>query len=88
MPDKATTWGVGDYPAMARRLVPAALAAVSAAKIQTGDRVLNVAAAGFAREHGVPVRTVYRHQSRIRAEGQWQARSRRPKRNPSCMLNN
>lgn len=44
MSDKTTTWGVGDYPAMARRLLPAALAAVSAAKIQPGDRVLDVAA--------------------------------------------
>ena len=39
-------------------------------------------AAGFAREHGVSVRTVYRHQARIRAEGQWQARSRRPRTSP------
>lgn len=39
-------------------------------------------AADFAREHGVSVRTVYRHQARIRAEGQWQTRSRRPKSSP------
>jgi transposase InsO family protein len=39
-------------------------------------------AAEFAREHGVSARTVYRHQARIRAEGQWQARSRRPKSSP------
>lgn len=39
-------------------------------------------AAEFAREHGVSVRTVYRHQARIRAEGQWQARSRRPRTSP------
>jgi putative transposase len=39
-------------------------------------------AAGFAREHGVSARTVYRHQARIRAEGQWQARSRRPRTSP------
>src|SRR3989442_983365 len=41
-----------------------------------------VNAAEFAREHGVSVRTVYRHQARIRAEGEWQARSRRPKTSP------
>jgi putative transposase len=41
-----------------------------------------VDAAGFAREHGVSARTVYRHQARIRVEGQWQARSRRPKTSP------
>ena len=35
-------------------------------------------AAAFAREHGVSPRTVYRQQARIRAEGSWQQRSRRP----------
>jgi len=39
-------------------------------------------AAEFAREHGVSVRTVYRHQARTRAEGQWQQRSRRPLHSP------
>ena len=39
-------------------------------------------AAEFAREHGVSVRTVYRHRARIEAEGQWQPRSRRPHSNP------
>src|ERR1700755_2533947 len=39
-------------------------------------------AAGFAREHGVSVRTVYRHRARIEAEGQWQPRSRRPHTSP------
>src|SRR5688572_28910 len=39
-------------------------------------------AAEFAQEHGVSVRTVYRHQARTRAEGHWQARSRRPKTSP------
>jgi putative transposase len=39
-------------------------------------------AAEFAREHDVSVRTVYRHQARIRAEGQWQPRSRRPRTSP------
>jgi putative transposase len=41
-----------------------------------------VNAAGFAREHGVSVRTVYRHRDRIRVEGQWQQRSRRPRTSP------
>ncbi|MFG1799357.1 leucine zipper domain-containing protein, partial [Micromonospora carbonacea] len=39
-------------------------------------------AAEFAREHGVSVRTVYRHQARIRVEGQWRQRSRRPHTSP------
>jgi putative transposase len=39
-------------------------------------------AAAFAREHGVSPRTVYRHRARIRAEGQWQPRSRRPHHSP------
>jgi transposase InsO family protein len=41
-----------------------------------------VNAAQFAREYGVSVRTVYRHRDRIRAEGLWQPRSRRPQHNP------
>lgn len=41
-----------------------------------------VNAAEFAREHGVSTRTVYRHRARVRAEGQWQERSRRPHRSP------
>ncbi|MEU8615000.1 helix-turn-helix domain-containing protein, partial [Actinoplanes sp. NPDC048791] len=45
------------------------------AQLAAGVR-LNVAA--FAREHGVSQRTVYRHRERIRAEGRWQPRSRRP----------
>jgi winged helix-turn helix protein len=45
------------------------------AQLAAGVR-LNVAA--FAREHGVSPRTVYRHRERIRAEGRWQQRSRRP----------
>jgi transposase InsO family protein len=40
-------------------------------------------AAQFAREHGVSVRTVYRHRDRIRAEGVWQQRSRRPHHSPA-----
>jgi putative transposase len=39
-------------------------------------------AAAFARDHDVSVRTVYRHQARIRAEGHWQPRSRRPTSSP------
>jgi SAM-dependent methyltransferase len=39
----ATTWGIGDYPAMARRLMPAAVAAVNAARIQAGQHVVDVA---------------------------------------------
>lgn len=39
-------------------------------------------AAEFAREHGVSVRTVYRHQERTRVEGQWAQRSRRPRNSP------
>jgi transposase InsO family protein len=39
-------------------------------------------AAEFAREHGVSVRTVYRHRARIETEGQWQPRSRRPHASP------
>lgn len=41
-----------------------------------------VNAAGFAREHGVSVRTVYRHRARVRAEGEWRPRSRRPRASP------
>lgn len=43
---------------------------------------VKVSAAQFAREHGISARTVYRHRERIRAEGQWQERSRRPHRSP------
>lgn len=43
---------------------------------------VRVNAAEFAREHGVSTRTVYRHQARVRAEGQWRERSRRPHRSP------
>ena len=41
-----------------------------------------VNAAEFAREHGVSIRTVYRHRDRIGVEGQWQPRSRRPRTSP------
>jgi putative transposase len=43
---------------------------------------VRINAAEFAREYGVSVRTVYRHQARTRAEGQWQQRSRRPRSSP------
>jgi SAM-dependent methyltransferase len=39
----ATTWGLGDYPAMAERLMPVARAAADLASITKGDRVLDVA---------------------------------------------
>jgi transposase InsO family protein len=43
---------------------------------------VRVNAAEFAREHGVSARTVYRHRARVRAEGQWRERSRRPHSSP------
>jgi putative transposase len=44
---------------------------------------VRVNAAEFAREHGVSARTVYRHRARIRAEGEWRERSRRPRESPA-----
>lgn len=41
-------------------------------------------AAEFAREHGVSVRTVYRHTQRVLAEGEWRPRSRRPHSSPTA----
>jgi transposase InsO family protein len=43
---------------------------------------VKVNAAAFAREHGVSVRTVLRHRARIREEGEWRERSRRPRHSP------
>ncbi len=43
MDSASTTWGSGDYPAMAGLLEPAALAAVAAAADGPHDRVLDVA---------------------------------------------
>jgi transposase InsO family protein len=43
---------------------------------------VRVNAADFAGEHGVSVRTVSRHRARIRVEGQWRERSRRPRTSP------
>jgi transposase InsO family protein len=45
---------------------------------------VRVSAAQFAREHGVSVRTVFRHRARIAAEGQWQPRSHRPLTSPTA----
>lgn len=44
---------------------------------------VKVNAAKFAREHGVSVRTVYRHRARVQAEGVWRPRSRRPRTSPN-----
>jgi ubiquinone/menaquinone biosynthesis C-methylase UbiE len=38
-----TTWGVGEYPLMARHLQPAAVAAVDAAAVLASERVVDVA---------------------------------------------
>jgi len=38
-----TTWGAGEYPLMAVRLLPAAAAAVGRAEVQASDRVVDVA---------------------------------------------
>jgi putative transposase len=43
---------------------------------------VEVSAAGFAREHGVPVRTVYRKIKQFEVEGHCRPRSRRPHRSP------
>jgi hypothetical protein len=43
-----------------------------------------VDAVAFAREHGVSVRTIYRHRARVRAEGEWRPRSRRPHSSPTA----
>jgi SAM-dependent methyltransferase len=41
--EPATTWGLGDYPEMAERLVPIAEEVVARAQIDSGQRVLDVA---------------------------------------------
>ncbi|MEO3746086.1 class I SAM-dependent methyltransferase [Plantactinospora sp. B5E13] len=43
MSASVTTWGAGDYPAMARRLMPVAEAVVAAAAIRPDERVVDVA---------------------------------------------
>jgi len=40
----ATTWGVGEYPLMAQRLLPVAVAAVDRGNVRADDRVIDVAA--------------------------------------------
>ena len=40
----ATTWGAGEYPLMAARLLPVAVAAVDRAVVRAGDRFVDVAA--------------------------------------------
>lgn len=44
MSSPETTWGVGEYPLMARHLQPAAVAAVDAAAVLASERVVDVAA--------------------------------------------
>lgn len=43
MNSQMSTWGVGDYPLMGRCLQPAAVAAVDAAGVGPGDRVVDLA---------------------------------------------
>ncbi len=43
MSSTETTWGVGEYPLMARQLEPAAAAAVDAAVVLAGERIVDVA---------------------------------------------
>jgi SAM-dependent methyltransferase len=55
-----TTWGVGEYPLMAARLLPVAVAAVDRAEVRAGDRVVDIAtgtgnAALLAAERGAEV---------------------------------
>jgi SAM-dependent methyltransferase len=55
-----TTWGLGEYPLMADRLRPAAIAAVDRAEVRSGERVVDVAtgtgnAALVAAERGADV---------------------------------
>jgi putative transposase len=52
------------------------------ALLQAGGKIKNVAE--WCRDNGVNPRTFYRHKARIEAEGQWQKRSRRPKRSPAA----
>jgi putative transposase len=52
------------------------------ATLAAGVHIGNVAA--WCREHGVPVRTFYRHRARWRAEGDLSPRSRRPHSSPGA----
>src|SRR5215469_5558837 len=63
--------------AMARR---AAMMRLMDATLAAGVRITNVAE--WCRVNGVDRRTFYRHRARVRAEGSWQPRSRRPKSSP------
>lgn len=49
---------------------------------QAGVEISNVTQ--WCRDHGVDRRTFYRHRARIRAEGAWRARSRRPHHSPNA----
>src|SRR5215475_9199955 len=50
------------------------------ATLAAGVKIEN--AAQWCRDHGVPVRTFHRHRQRVRAEGEWRTRSRRPRTSP------
>jgi putative transposase len=50
------------------------------ASLAAGVNISNVR--GWCRDNGVNVRTFYRHRVRVRAEGSWRERSRRPGRSP------
>jgi putative transposase len=52
------------------------------AMLAAGVRIGNVSA--WCRDNGVDRRTFYRHQARVRAEGGWQPRSRRPRTSPGA----
>ncbi|MGY0499148.1 class I SAM-dependent methyltransferase [Nocardia sp. FBN12] len=43
MNSSVTTWGIGDYPLMGRSLQPVSVAAVDAAAVAPGDRVVDIA---------------------------------------------
>lgn len=52
------------------------------ATLQVPVKMPNVAQ--WCRDHGVDRRTFYRHRARIRADGEWQPRSRRPHHSPNA----
>ncbi|WP_262286765.1 class I SAM-dependent methyltransferase [Micromonospora sp. MA102] len=78
MSASVTTWAAGDYPAMARRLMPVAEAVVAAAAIRPDDRVVDVgtgtgnaailAAQREARSIGVDLEPALLEVARRRAE--------------------
>jgi putative transposase len=51
------------------------------ATLTAGVKIGNVAR--WCRDNGVPLRTFYRHRERIRAEGEWRERTRRPHHSPA-----